>query len=263
MVSPFSSIENFRDFGGFRGHDGVVRRRALFRSGHLADARDDDLRKLSSLGIETIIDLRRPTERARQPSRIPMDYSGAIVTDDGGDRAEAPHMEFLRQADRSDAAVDQFLLEYYRGAPFDPRHLALYPRAFSALKSGAILIHCTAGKDRTGVLAALIQMALGAHRDDVLAQFLETNTAMRTPANIERVTIMARQLLHAEPTAAILDAMLGVRARDLEAALNALEHEPGGVSAYLGRLGVDQEWRAATEWLFSGAETSESCAPLN
>src|ERR1700743_1886541 len=137
MVSPFSSIENFRDFGGFHGHDGIVRRGALFRSAHLADASDDDLRKLSGLGIGAIIDLRRPTERARQPSRIPKDYSGVIITEDGGDRAEAPHIEFLRNADRSDAAVDQFLLEYYRGVPFDQRIQALYLRAFSALKSGA------------------------------------------------------------------------------------------------------------------------------
>ena len=150
---------------------------------------------------------------------------------------EAPHLEFLQQGDTSDTAVEHFLQNYYRTAPFAPRHIDLFIRAFSALKEGPILIHCTAGKDRTGLLAAFILIAAGVHHDDVMADFLESNAAMMTDVNIARTHELARKLLGRDPSFAVIKAMLGVEARYLEAALAAIEAEAGGVAPFLTRLG--------------------------
>ena len=231
----FAGIENFRDFGGVPCSSGRLLAGRLFRSAHLGAADASDVAALETLGIGTIIDLRRASERARHPA--PAQFHERIVASDDGDQAVAPHLEFLRQGDTSDAAVEQFLLDYYRSAPFVPRHIDLFTNAFSALRKGPILIHCTAGKDRTGLLAALIQIAAGVHRDDVMADFLETNSVMMTDTNIARTSELARELLGRDPSFAVIKAMLGVEARHLEAALAAIEVEAGSVDQFLSRLG--------------------------
>jgi len=230
----FSGIENFRDFGGVPCSGGRLPTGRLFRSAHLGGALESDLATLEALGIVAIIDLRRPSERMRHPT--PSLFREKIVASDDGDRAEAPHLEFLQQGDTSDAAVERFLLNYYRTAPFEPRHIDLFSKAFSMLGKGPILIHCTAGKDRTGLLAAFIQIAAGVHHDDVMADFLETNAVMMTDKNIAHTRELAGKLLGREPRLPVIKAMLGVEARYLEAALVAIEAEAGGVAPFLARL---------------------------
>ena len=253
VVPPhrFTGIDNFRDFGGFRGRDGAIPLGALFRSGHLANAGEHDRAILQGLALNTIVDLRRPAERVQQPSLLPAAFAGSIITEESGDRGEAPHLEFLKQGDHSDAAVEAFLLDYYRAAPLQPRHLILFSGAFAAIATGKILIHCTAGKDRTGILVALVQLALGAHRDDVMTEFLETNRIMLTVENRSRTAAGLRRLFSVEPSSMMIDAMLGVNAHHLDAALESAGHEAGSLQAYLRQLGVNTKWQADIRWLHS------------
>ncbi|HEX3756316.1 MAG TPA: tyrosine-protein phosphatase [Rhizomicrobium sp.] len=233
----FAGIENFRDFGGFVGQHGRVREGFLFRSGHHANATDEDLASLSDLSLATIADLRRPAERADQPSRRPPDFRGAVLVSDLGDRAKGPHREFLEQGDLSDAAIMRYLFAFYRAAPFDLAHRELFAGAFVALRNGPLLIHCTQGKDRTGLLAALIQHALGAHPDTIREEFLQTNQAMLTQERIAHVTAGLAMTGHAASPVAIR-ALLGVGADHLEASFDAIRDEVGSLDAYLDRLGV-------------------------
>jgi len=238
-ADAFSGIENFRDFGGFDGAHGRVREGLLLRSGHHADASDQDLVLLDALGIATIIDLRRPAERDGQPSRRSPGFRGAVLASGLGEH-EGPHREFLNRADLSDAAIARFLEEFYRAAPFDPAHLELFAGAFAALQKGNLLIHCTQGKDRTGLLAALIQTALGAHPDTVMAEFLKTNEAMLTEARIARMTLGLKAMTGNAPSQAAIRALLGVDTAHLAAAFAAIDAQAGGIDAYLDRLGVDR-----------------------
>ena len=196
-----TGVENFRDFGGAPSiFGGRVRMGRLFRSAHLAGASEPDIAELERLGVRTVVDLRRPTERRSQPSRW-TGFSGRLISTDEGDRAEGPHIEFLRQGDLSDAGVEAYLSDYYRRALFEPRHLAMFTGAFAALDEGdgALLIHCTAGKDRTGLLAALVQRALGVEWREIAADFLETNAVMMTPARRTRVAASLAPLVGASP----------------------------------------------------------------
>ncbi len=229
MTLALEGVDNFRDIGAR-----VRRPGRLFRSAHLAAATSSDIAALRKLDLVAVVDLRRPSERKRDPS--PPDICDIVIASDDGDRAEAPHLEFLRQGDTSDAAVDKFLLDYYRNAPFEPRHLTLFSQAFLTLDRGPILIHCTAGKDRTGLLAALILSSYGAGFDGILRDFLLTNRAMLKEPYIGRARALGRQLMGQEPSSRVVHAMLGVQASFLEAAFQSIVDTSGSVASYLAEL---------------------------
>jgi protein tyrosine/serine phosphatase len=238
----FGTIDNFRDFGGFAGRYGRVQGGRLFRSAHLAAASDTDLQLLAGLGLSAVADLRRPAEREKAPNRLPQGFRGQVIRNDGDDRAEAPHIEFLRQGDLGDAAVERFLVGYYREAPFEPRHRDLFARTFAALAEpdAVLLVHCTAGKDRTGLFAALAQKALGAHEDDVIQDYLATNAAMMTPPKLARARTELIALTGADPSQVVLKGFLGVDSRHLQAAFAEIDQRSGGLEPFLFELGLDR-----------------------
>ena len=236
----FAELENFRDFGGARSRfGGRVRMGRLFRAGQLGRVSEADIAALEQLGIGVVADLRRPSERASAPSRW-TGFAGRLICSDDGDRAQSPHLAFLRGGDFSDEGVEAYLSGYYREAPFEPRHLVLFTQTFAALdqEDGALLIHCSAGKDRTGLLAALIGHALGVDHADILRDYLLTNQVMMTPARIERVAASLEAVIGQAPSQAILRGVMGVRAAHLAVAFAAIETRAGGIGPYLAGLGV-------------------------
>src|SRR5258705_10060422 len=79
----FEGIENFRDFGGYdTAHGRPLKRGLLYRSANHAYATEADLKRMRDLGVAAIIDLRRPDERTREPSKRWTDFQAAIVEND-------------------------------------------------------------------------------------------------------------------------------------------------------------------------------------
>ena len=243
----FDAIDNARDYGGYAVASGRrIRPGALFRTAHHARASDADLERLAAWGVSTIVDLRRPSERRHQPSRRPVDFSGAVIEvahDDGG---EAPHLTFLKSTDLTEASGRAFMTDTYAAMPFDPGHLYGFARYFRALgdAEGAVVIHCAAGKDRTGLLAALTHRLLGVHPDDLVQDYLLTNTAVdlagRAPAIARQLHAMTGRVA----SDAAVTAFLGVEADYLAAAFAAIDARHGSVEAYLDQaLGVDASLR--------------------
>ena len=241
-ILPLEGVENFRDFGGYVASDGRQMRRGRFwRSAHQGKATAADVDAIDSLALTTVVDLRRPRERDSEPSRRPDGFTGQIIECDLGDRAEAPHVAFLRDTDLTPDSVDAFFLDYYAKAPFEPRHPILFRRYFEALlqAEATVLVHCTAGKDRTGLLAALTHHVLGIHRDDAIADFLLTNSAARVEARAPMVAQALAQSLGKVPSDTAVRLFLGVDGKYLDAALQAIARECGSLEAYLADLGVD------------------------
>ncbi|WP_292067307.1 tyrosine-protein phosphatase [Brevundimonas sp. UBA7664] len=246
-IHRFDALDNFRDYGDYATAAG--RRIApgrLFRSGHQARASDADLERLAALGIVTVVDLRRPSERRDQPSKRPPGFAGRVIEslhDDGG---EAPHLTFLRTADLTPESGRRFMTDIYRRLAFEPSHLDLFARYFRVLgeTDGPTLIHCAAGKDRTGLLAALTHHLLGVHPDDMAADYLLTNTAVDLE---RRAPGIACQLEARTGRAAAHDAVvafLGVEPLYLETALAEIAARHGSVDGYLEQaLGVDAALR--------------------
>jgi len=195
------------------------------------------------LGLAVVVDLRRPPERQRAPTPPQALANTDVLTSEIGQDEEPPHVAFLRETDLSESSVEQFFLHYYRNAPFEERHLALFQGYFAALSASPnpVLIHCTAGKDRTGLLAALTHHALGVGRDDILADYLLTNEAARLDARMEMVRENLAMQFNRQPSKGAVRGLLGVDAKYLEAAFAAITERSGSVDAYLDALGVDSQ----------------------
>ncbi len=240
-ILPLEGVENFRDYGGYAVPGGLrVVRGRLWRSAHHGAATDTDLARIAGLGLTAVVDLRRPTERVNQPSRRLDGFAGRVIDCDAGDEAEPPHVAFLRETDLSAESARAFFLDYYRKAPFEPRHLELFGRYFEALDMGRpVLIHCTAGKDRTGLLAALTHHLLGVDEADLLADFELTNRAARIETRLPQVTEAMTESLGRRPSETAVRAFLGVDRTYLAEAFGAIRREAGSVEAYLAGLGLD------------------------
>lgn len=222
-----------RDFGGYPTQDsGRIRTGALFRSGHLADATPEDLEKIVALGLAVIVDLRRATERQRQPTGRWTGECRIIMSDHDDDHD--PWLVFLRNSDLSARSIRQYLTNFYLSTPFEPSYVDLFSRFFETLAttSGALLVHCTGGKDRTGLLVALTHRLLGVHRDDILADYLLTNQRQGFESHGSSV---ARGLAEAVGRAldeATVRTVMEVEAAYLDTAFAAIEARCRSVDAY-------------------------------
>jgi protein-tyrosine phosphatase len=170
-------VPNFRDLGGIRTSDGRrVRPGRVYRSASLHDMTPADRRALDRLGIEVVVDLRSGWERSLDPYDI---ESARVVhapmADD--DRARTITERFMAGAMTSEELEDWWDLTGIFDAPED--HIAGIRTVFRelvALPEGrAILYHCRGGKDRTGLVTALLLEALGVPRETVAADFARSD----------------------------------------------------------------------------------------
>ena len=246
---PLEGVENFRDFGGYAtSSGGRLRSGRLYRSASHGRATDADLEAIAALGIGVVVDLRRPQERERDPSRRHDAFAGEVITNDIGQNEED---SWIAHATTSDLSADSFrgyMLRYYRDAPFNERMVDLYSRYFEALERAEVpvLIHCAAGKDRTGILAALTHHLAGVHPDDIMADYLATNDPARAERRLPILTESLRELTGREPSEAAVRVAMSVEADYLETALTVIAERHGDIDGYLqAALGVDKRRRAA------------------
>ena len=238
-VLPLEGGCNFRDFGGYQTQDGrTVRRGLLFRSGVLAHLTDADQQAVQRLGIHTIIDMRREKERVKEPTRWPS-ASVRIVHHDHAMDAASLNWIVLNQTQSVETAREA-LISLYQTMP---EWLATRLHdLFAALAAGELplLLHCSAGKDRTGFGSALILEALGVPRATVLADYVLTNQAVDLEAFVLRhheagmgLTDAEHPLLSVPPEAR--KAMLAADPAYLVAALERVDQQHGSASGYISR----------------------------
>jgi len=243
-------LDNLRDYGGYATACGRgLKSGLLYRSAQHHQATDTDLEALEALGLAVIVDLRRADERKRAPSRRYPGFTGEVIENDIGD-SDLGWEDMLRGRDPTVELFRTMSLEWYRTSPFEPRHLDLYARYFAALAAvdGPILIHCAAGKDRTGILAALTHHMAGVSRDDMLADYLLTNTLDFHKVRAPTIAAMITKLAASAPSDEAVRTAMSVEPHYLEAALEAMTARHGSVDGYLrDALGVDARRRAGFE----------------
>jgi len=242
----FDGILNFRDFGGYATACGRrLKPGRLYRSANHHSASDADLRRLRALGLGVIVDLRQPDERAREPSRRWEDFACQVVEND----LLEEHPDFVAQVRSSDLSEAWFFAhstDFYARAPYEPRHVDLFRRYFRALAEteGAVLVHCAAGKDRTGLVCALTHHVAGVHRDDMLQDYLLTNDETRLAAKMRFVGKWLESIAGRRPSDAALRVAVSVHPAYLERALAVIAERDGSIEGYLKQtLGLDEALR--------------------
>lgn len=176
---PLDGASNLRDLGGWPVADGRrVRHGILFRSATLAHLTEADVAAVAGLGLRTVVDLRGEAEATHRPSRLP----------DGAARVPLPIEPTvgasLADLLRREQATGEDVVLLLRRAYLDyaTRFLGAYRGLFDLLlqpERHALLFHCSAGKDRTGLGAALVLTALGATREVVMADYVATDRLWR------------------------------------------------------------------------------------
>lgn len=244
---PLEGIHNFRDYGGYPvAGGGRVRRGVLWRSGHHGDALESDLASVDAISLAHVFDMRGNSERSRNTCRRSTAFSAQVHFFDGETASLAPHLE------AADGALDvenahRAMERIYRELPNREPVLWILRRYFAELANGdgASLVHCHAGKDRTGMAVALLHHALGVHWDDAMDDFLATNRAHNNEARIASGYASVKDKYRAADEATVR-VLMGVDARYLDAMREAVEAAHGSLDAFLEDvLGVTAERREA------------------
>jgi len=227
----FVDVYNFRDLGGYRTADGntVVWQR-LYRSDDLGRLRDEDYERFTSLGIRTVVDLRRPNEVA-DLGRIP-ELDGVTYHHVHMAHPPWPSQRFADTAERT-----AFVIERYRemslagGAAIGEALRLISDEDFAPL-----VVHCIAGKDRTGIVAALTLSLLGVD-DETIADDYALSEEAEPQAWAYYARIRPDVVRPAHITISPRAAML--------AFLEELRATHGSVEQYASTIGVTDEHVAA------------------
>ncbi len=231
---PLEGATNFRDFGGYQGAGGGrVRWRHLYRSGHLSGLSDADRAALEALRLDRILDLRVEEELARAPSAVGPQLRRRIVNLSLYPGSAHAYRDQLMAGTASADRMAEIMASINRDLARD--HTSEYAALLREVGDarGPVLIHCAAGKDRTGFGVAMVLFALGVSREQVMEDYLLSQVHF----DGERV-LEEQQRLYEERGAppipeAVLRPLVAADRRYLASALDEIGSMCGSIAAYL------------------------------
>jgi len=229
---------NFRDFGGYNTQNGTkIKTGLLYRSESLARLTDNDLKKIESLGIKVICDLRAHDEKRKEPSRFPNNSGVKSVhipmkSKRHNELGLIQRMFALITGKARKINFEKVMIEIYQEFVTD------FTQEFSAIlklitysKNLPILIHCKGGKDRTGFACALIQLILETSLELVEQDYLLTNKCFQEIK--ENYLSRFKYLSMFGVTREKLLPFFEARKDYLEAALNQVQKDYGTINNYV------------------------------
>lgn len=224
---PVAGTFNFRDVGGYPVPGGVVRSGKLFRSDGLSKLGTQGKAEFSELGVRVVIDLRDDFEA----SVMPDDLDGLDV-----ETLRLPVFEGSGASQGMAGVSLEALYEKILGQHADVVVAAL--REIVSAGDDGVLVHCTAGKDRTGIVVALALLAVGVDRQIVLDDYA------RSEANLDgewlegMLGLIAQHGVNETPELRVL--MGGSPPEALDAALRSVEEKHGSITQYLRDSGFSE-----------------------
>ena len=234
---PLQGANNARDLGGLPLRTGgATLPGRLLRSDTLQELTDDDVAHLQGYPLGTVVDLRTPLEAHREGrgrlAAEPIDYVNLPFVPDSVIVPDDPRHEVV-VADRRRLDRVEHYLDYLRLAG---RRVLAALEVLADPAPTAVLFHCAAGKDRTGVLAALTLEVAGVEREAVLQDYVLTN---------ERLHLVGARLARLPTYGAYVSRL---RVQDMAADRSTME-------GFLQRL--DDEWGGAAGWIIEAGGSTE------
>lgn len=245
---PLKGADNFRDLGGYLTREGRrVRWGRLYRSDDLSSLTASDLKYLSRIGVRLVCDFRTERERESKPDKLVASEDVALlgfpIEQEGVDPVEIRNKILTGGITR--LGMEHTMRAAYRA--FVEEHAGVWAELLRRLadpSSLPTLVHCTAGKDRTGFAAALVLLTLGVPRETVFEDYLLSNRYRED--TIRTLTRWAPIVSLFRTRAEDLLPLLEVRAGYLQTSLDAMEEGYGSVDGFLTQaLGVDADLREA------------------
>ena len=253
---PVKGIVNARDLGGYDLQKGeTLRNSVLIRAAHLAEATDADLSYLSGIPVAKVIDFRKEEEkRGKEDRMIPgAEYIVLPIDASGNAAGQASEKEKKKLSKGKKFDIRKLIVfaafndkakvvarEMYPTLLFDPdcqMQFAEFFRQVLSTENGAVLYHCTQGKDRTGIASALLLAALGADRKTIVADFDATNKVYED--DVRKYSRRVKFWGGKEEEIAVVKAFMGCNTENFVKALERVDAEYGSLEAYLEQvLGV-------------------------
>ena len=230
-------ILNFRSVPPYRAADGRLKSGAFYRCGAFDDIDAEGIAQLERIGLCAIFDLRSEQEKARAPSPLLVHGGFRIVSQ--SHRIRSGDLSALLE--NPVATPEQCVASMARIYAESPvTFVEVFGLLFrSAAEQGApFAVHCTAGKDRTGIAVALLLDLLGVDRSDILEDYLKSNAA-RAALDAKlgartRAAGLGRIVPH------LIDAISTCRPEYLLGMFDTIDEQFGGTGAYATRaLGLD------------------------
>ncbi|MDA8709225.1 tyrosine-protein phosphatase [Gammaproteobacteria bacterium] len=227
---PMDGSHNTRELGGYKTTDGkTIKWGKLFRSDKLSDISKIDQAYLQNLGIKKIVDFRSEQEKAEDPNIIPtgISYVEMPISVDGAMRSK---IEAVLKGE-TDREVQSFLIDANK--EFVTNYADVYENFLRGLidEDAPTLFHCTAGKDRAGFAAAITLIALGVSKEDVINDYMKTNTF--TQERIEEILGQIELMSLYQADVEILRPLLGVEQIYIETAFRTAEDKYGSLENFI------------------------------
>ena len=252
-VIHLKGTTNTRDIGGYQTSDlRTLRWRQIIRSENLSRLTASDFQKLEEIGVKTVIDLRTDREHDQSPTvwlgDNPPRFFHFPIGDAHNDWFNAQRRMMKSNRFTEEQALEHMVEGYRMIAEVGPPSFQKLMELVLDQSNWPILIHCNAGKDRSGVAVTLILEALGVDRETIMEEFLLTNEIGRSE---EKAIFLSKESKYSSsgtkfrrsPSASAWFPIVGVQPEMLKAFYASVDERYGSLDAFLTEMGVDQEAR--------------------
>jgi protein-tyrosine phosphatase len=254
------SLINTRDLGGIKGEGGkTIKPKKIVRSGELDKADEQDIKALYfDYDVRTVIDLRNKTESIQKPDKIYKDTRYILnpiltetqmgMTHEEETDAETSEYVFVKRIIEGEGGVS-FMKDLYLNFVDDPFCLSQYKKLvdyFTADHQGAILYHCSVGKDRVGIGTFIILKLLGASDRDIIEDFMLTNIFIE-PNITKRISNLSKRIDDPRLEQTYRE-LFQVRKDYIEVIMKHIDAKYGSFDSFAQKgLGISQEEKATLQ----------------
>ncbi|GGN12404.1 protein-tyrosine-phosphatase [Dyadobacter beijingensis] len=251
VASRYIGLENtvnFRDLGGLKTRDGrTVRKGLIYRSDNLAKLEDDDFGRFNALRIATVYDLRTDHEIAGKEDHLPANvhYLHTPVVQDNAGEIKGLRKRVLN-GEISEQEAKDMTAKFYADAV--TVHVAAVKDILKQIINAdqPVLYHCSAGKDRTGIVSALILSIVNVDRQIIVDDYMLSNYYRRARAEKKLGKAKLGRVIKPKLNMKAIEVLSTVDESFINATFNAIDSTYGGIEPFIEKeLGIDKAARKA------------------